>query len=138
MTRCTAKNSSLSDWRIDGLDSHSRVGSVALAAAGTAQTPFMPVFIEHEACGRSHGMMLCSESPDIHTVLGVETELQPAHDGARACEVRGGPASDVRYHDVVFLSTGDGLGYNLVHRRSLDVGVSIAYDLRRQERPDYR
>ena len=81
--------------------------------------------------------MFESDAPDIHAVLGAGMELHPAYDGSRAYRVRGGPAIDIRYHDVVFFSTGDGLGYNLVHRRGLEVGVSLAYDLGRKERLDY-
>jgi outer membrane scaffolding protein for murein synthesis (MipA/OmpV family) len=81
--------------------------------------------------------MFESDVPDIHAVFGAGTELQPAYDGARAYKVRGGPAMDVRYRDMVFLSTGDGLGYNFVHRRGLELGVSLAYDLGRKERLDY-
>jgi hypothetical protein len=81
--------------------------------------------------------MFESEAPEIHAVLGAGTELQPAYDGSRAYKVRGGPAIDVRYHDVVFISTGDGIGYNFVHRRGLEAGVSLAYDLGRKERLDF-
>lgn len=65
--------------------------------------------------------MFESEAPDIHAVLGAGLELQPAYDGSRAYRVRGGPAIDVRYHDVVFISTGEGIGYNFVRRRGLEV-----------------
>ena len=44
---------------------------------------------------------------------------------------------DVRWQDKAFVSTGDGVGYNLVHERGLQVGIGMAYDLGRKERADY-
>jgi outer membrane scaffolding protein for murein synthesis (MipA/OmpV family) len=81
--------------------------------------------------------MFESDAPDVHAVLGIGAEVQPAYEGSRAYRVRGGPAIDVRYKDVAFFSTGDGVGYNLVHRRGFEVGASLTYDLGRKERLDY-
>jgi len=81
--------------------------------------------------------MFESQEPDIHAILGMGADVQPAYEGSRAYRVRGGPIIDLRYKDVAFISTGDGVGYNLVHRRGLEVGVSLAYDLGRKERLDY-
>ena len=75
--------------------------------------------------------------PDIHAVAGVGAEVQPAYEGSRAYQVRGGPALDIRYRDMAFLSTGEGIGYNLIHRRGLELGLSVAYDSGRKERLDY-
>lgn len=107
-----------------------------LASAVHAQTP-SPLQEWQYSGGLILERMFESDIPDVHAVFGLGAELQPAYDGARAYKVRGGPAIDVRYHDIVFFSTGDGLGYNLVHRRGLEVGVSLAYDLGRKERLDY-
>lgn len=81
--------------------------------------------------------MFESDAPAFRAVIGLGSELQPAYDGARAYKVRGGPAIDIRFHDEVFFSTGDGLGINLLHRRGLEAGLSLAYDLGRKERLDY-
>jgi len=75
--------------------------------------------------------------PDIHAVAGLGAEVQPAYEGSRAYKVRGGPALDIRYRDMAFASTGDGIGYNLIHRRGLELGLSMAYDSGRKERLDY-
>jgi outer membrane scaffolding protein for murein synthesis (MipA/OmpV family) len=106
------------------------------SVAGHAQTP-SPLQEWQYSGGLILERMFESEAPDIHAVLGAGMELQPAYDGSRAYKVRGGPAIDVRYHDVVFISTGDGIGYNFVHRRGLEAGVSLAYDLGRKERLDF-
>src|SRR5882757_7756710 len=75
--------------------------------------------------------------PDIHAVAGLGAEVQPAYEGSRAYKVREGPALDIRYRDMAFASTGDGIGYNLIHRRGLELGLSMAYDSGRKERLDY-
>jgi outer membrane scaffolding protein for murein synthesis (MipA/OmpV family) len=81
--------------------------------------------------------MFESQEPDLHAVVGLGAEVQPAYEGSRAYRVRGGPAIDLRYKDMAFVSTGDGIGYNLIHRRGLEVGLSLAYDTGRKERLDY-
>jgi outer membrane scaffolding protein for murein synthesis (MipA/OmpV family) len=108
----------------------------SFAVVGHAQTP-SPLQEWQNSGGLILERMFESEPPEIHAVLGAGMEVQPAYDGSRAYNVRGGPAIDVRYHDVVFVSTGDGIGYNFVHRRGLEAGVSLAYDLGRKERLDF-
>jgi hypothetical protein len=46
--------------------------------------------------------------------LGLASELQPAYDGSRAYRVEGGPDINVYYRDIAFISTGDGIGYNIL------------------------
>jgi outer membrane scaffolding protein for murein synthesis (MipA/OmpV family) len=112
------------------------VAALGYSVAVHAQTP-SPLQEWQYSSGLILERMFESQVPDIDAVLGAGAEVQPAYDGSRAYRVRGGPAIDVRYKDVGFISTGDGVGYNLVHRRGLEVGVSLAYDLGRKERLDY-
>jgi len=112
------------------------VAAWAYSVAVFAQTP-SPLQEWQYSSGLILERMFESQVPDIHAVLGIGAEVQPAYEGSRAYRVRGGPAIDVRYKDLAFISTGDGVGYNLVHRRGLEVGVSLAYDLGRKERLDY-
>jgi outer membrane scaffolding protein for murein synthesis (MipA/OmpV family) len=112
------------------------VAMLACAVAGHAQTP-SPLQEWQYSGGLILERMFESEAPDLHAVVGTGMEVQPAYDGSRAYKVRGGPAIDVRYRDGIFVSTGDGIGYNLVHRRGLEAGASLAYDLGRKERLDY-
>lgn len=69
--------------------------------------------------------------------MGLASELQPAYDGSRAYRVEGGPDINVYYRDIAFISTGDGLGYNILRGDHFQVGVSMTYDLGRKVSQDY-
>jgi outer membrane scaffolding protein for murein synthesis (MipA/OmpV family) len=67
----------------------------------------------------------------------VAADLEPAYDGSRAYRLVGGPVIDIQYRDIAFASTGDGLGVNVLKGAYYRVGVSLAYDLGREERADF-
>jgi outer membrane scaffolding protein for murein synthesis (MipA/OmpV family) len=75
--------------------------------------------------------------PDWQVVLGTAAEVQPVYAGAAAYEVQGGPAINIEYRDIAFLSTGDGLGVNFLRGDHYRVGAALAFDLGRREREDY-
>jgi outer membrane scaffolding protein for murein synthesis (MipA/OmpV family) len=89
----------------------------------------------------SSGLILAGvfepDLPEFRVISGVGSAIQPVYDGSRAYRARGGAVIDVQFKDIAFISTGDGIGYNLVHKRGLQLGISIAYDLGRKERDDY-
>jgi outer membrane scaffolding protein for murein synthesis (MipA/OmpV family) len=105
-------------------------------AAGIAQTP-SPLQEWQYSSGLILARMFEPDLPELRVISGVGSELQPVYDGSRAYRVRGGPVVNVQFKDIAFISTGDGIGYNLVHQRGLQLGVSIGYDLGRKERDDY-
>jgi outer membrane scaffolding protein for murein synthesis (MipA/OmpV family) len=76
--------------------------------------------------------------PEWRRVLGVAAEVQPVYDGSRAMKVQGGPVINIRYKDVAYLATGEGLGYNVFRGDHYEVGVGVTYDLGRKEKDDYR
>ncbi len=75
--------------------------------------------------------------PEWRVILGAAAQVQPAYDGSRAYRVEGGPVINVRYRDIAFFSTGEGLGFNVLRGDHYQVGVAVAYDLGRQEKEDY-
>ena len=75
--------------------------------------------------------------PEWRVILGTAAQVQPAYDGSRAYRVEGGPVINIRYRDIAFISTGEGLGFNFLHGDHYQVGVAVAYDLGRQEKQDY-
>lgn len=75
--------------------------------------------------------------PKFRTITGLAAELQPAYDGARAYRLEGGPDVSVYYRDVAFISTGDGIGYNLLRGSHYQIGVSMGYDMGRHVSQDY-
>lgn len=76
--------------------------------------------------------------PKWRTVLGVASEVQPVYEGARAYRIQGGPVINIHYRDIVGISTGEGLTYNLLRGDHYQVGVGVTYDLGRKEREDFR
>jgi outer membrane scaffolding protein for murein synthesis (MipA/OmpV family) len=117
------------------------IGIVLIAAfvcpfAAHAQTP-SPLLEWQYSSGLILERMFAPPSADIHAVLGVGAEVQPVYEGSRAYRVRGGPVLDIRFRDVAYVSSGDGIGYNVVHRRGLEMGLGLGFDLGRKERLDY-
>jgi outer membrane scaffolding protein for murein synthesis (MipA/OmpV family) len=80
--------------------------------------------------------MFQPEMPTFRSVVGLGSELQPAYDGSRAYRVSGGPDVNIYYRDIAFISTGEGIGYNLLHGNHYQLGVSMSYDLGRRESQD--
>lgn len=101
-----------------------------------AQTP-SPLQEWQYSSGLILARMFQPELPEFRVIAGVGSAIQPVYDGSRAYRARGGPVIKVQFKDIAFISTGDGIGYNVVHKRGLQLGVSIAYDLGRKERDDY-
>lgn len=76
--------------------------------------------------------------PKWRTILGVASEVQPVYDGSRAYRVSGGPVFNIYYRDVWFITTGEGIGYNILRGDHYQAGLGITYDLGRKERNDLR
>ncbi len=101
-----------------------------------AQTP-SPLQEWQYSSGLILAGMFESDLPECRVISGLGSAVQPVYDGSRAYRVLGGPVIDVRFRDIAFVSTGEGIGYNVIHQRNLQLGVSIAYDRGRKERDDY-
>jgi outer membrane scaffolding protein for murein synthesis (MipA/OmpV family) len=74
--------------------------------------------------------------PRFRTILGLAAEVQPAYDGSRAYRLEGGPVINIHYRDIAFISTGEGLGYNLLRGDHYQLGIGVTYDLGRKEKDD--
>jgi outer membrane scaffolding protein for murein synthesis (MipA/OmpV family) len=74
--------------------------------------------------------------PQWRAILGAAAQVQPVYDGARAYRVQGGPAIDIRYRDIAYLSSGEGIGVNILRGMHYQVGVGLTYDLGRREKND--
>jgi len=101
-----------------------------------AQTP-SPLQEWQYSSGLILARMFDSEPPAFRVISGVGSAIEPIYDGSRAYRVRRGPVINLQFKDIAFISTGEGIGYNVVHKRGLQLGVGIAYDLGRKERDDY-
>jgi outer membrane scaffolding protein for murein synthesis (MipA/OmpV family) len=74
--------------------------------------------------------------PRWRTVLGVAGEVQPVYDGSRAYRGQGGPVINIYFRDIVFLTSGDGLGFNFLRGDHYQVGMGMTYDFGRKEQDD--
>jgi outer membrane scaffolding protein for murein synthesis (MipA/OmpV family) len=74
--------------------------------------------------------------PEWRTVLGLAAEVQPVYDGAQAYQLSGGPVINIHFRDIAFLSTGEGLGVNVLRGDHYQVGIGLTYDLGRKEKDD--
>jgi outer membrane scaffolding protein for murein synthesis (MipA/OmpV family) len=110
---------------------------VGISEPASAQTP-SPIQEWQYSSGILLERMFSATSPATQTILGLGAELEPVYSGSRAYRGRGGPMIDIQFQDKAFVSTGDGVGYNLLHKRGLQLGISVAYDLGRKERDDYQ
>jgi len=101
-----------------------------------AQTP-SPLQEWQYSSGLILARMFEPDLPEFRVISGVGSAIQPIYDGSRAYQALGGPVINVQFKDIAFISTGDGIGCNVVRKRDLQLGVSIAYDRGRKERDDY-
>jgi len=74
--------------------------------------------------------------PETTLLLGAGGEDRPLYDGAHNYRFVGGPIFDLRYRDIAFFSTGEGLGINLVRGTNLTAGLAVAYDFGRKSSDD--
>ena len=109
---------------------------LAHAPAALAQTP-SPLQEWQYSGGIILARLFEPDLPKWRTVLGVGGELQPVYDGAAAYHVDGGPVINIHYRDVAFISTGEGLGYNLLRGDHYQFGVGLTYDTGRPMSADY-
>src|ERR1035437_8946485 len=65
--------------------------------------------------------------PRYRTILGLAAEVQPVYDGSRAYRVEGGPVINIHYLDIAFISTGEGVGYNLLRGDHYQLGIALTY-----------
>jgi outer membrane scaffolding protein for murein synthesis (MipA/OmpV family) len=74
--------------------------------------------------------------PDWSVVLGIGAELKPLYNGADQYRVQAGPVINIRYSDIAFASTGEGLGVNIWRGDNYRFGVALGYDLGREVSED--
>lgn len=124
--------------RADGLIRHVLLLALMLLVCGRAaraQTP-SPLQEWQYSGGIILARLFEPHLPQWRTVLGVASELQPVYDGARAYRLSGGPDLFIYYRDVAFISTGEGLGYNVLRGDHYQFGLGMTYDLGRKESDD--
>lgn len=76
--------------------------------------------------------------PTWNISAGISYEQISRYPGASRSKPVVGPIVEVRYKDIAFASTAEGLGINFVSTKSYRAGVAITYDLGRNEDADAR
>lgn len=84
----------------------------------------------------SAGQLLrTSMMPSIPTwsvFTGLSGAYSPRYDGADQHRYQGGPTIEIRYKDIAFASTGEGIGVNIFRGKNYRVGTALAFDLGRR------
>jgi len=116
-----------------------RVGAaiLGLAVAGgswgdaKAQTPSPMNFWQFSA-----GQVLApygADAPDWTVIVGPAEVYRPEYEGSKHYELKTGAILNVRTSNGFFLSTGEGLGYDVFRGKNYRAGIAVAYDLGRND-----
>jgi outer membrane scaffolding protein for murein synthesis (MipA/OmpV family) len=108
---------------------------IAAIAPAQAQTP-SPLAEWQFSSGIQLQRMFEPVIPTWQTELGLGTQFAPVYAGAGRYSSQAGPVVDIRYKDIAFLSTGEGLGANLFSFRHIRFGAAVSYDLGRSPHVD--
>ncbi len=106
-----------------------------IPAPATAQTP-SPLAQWQYSTGITLEQMFEPQLPTWRISVGPAAIFQPRYDGADSYHVLAGPSIDIRYSDRFFLSTGEGLGVNVLTGPNWRMGMALAYDLGRRGADD--
>lgn len=74
--------------------------------------------------------------PEWKVVLGAGAEAKPIYDGAQPYRVQAGPVLNIRYRDIAFASTGEGVGINVLRGANYRMGFAAGYDFGRRDSDD--
>jgi outer membrane scaffolding protein for murein synthesis (MipA/OmpV family) len=108
---------------------------VCISPTAMAQTP-SPLQEWQYSGGVILSRLFEPDVPEFRRILGIASEVEPLYSGARADKVQGGPVISIYYRDIAFLTTGDGIGYNVFRGDHYQVGIAMAYDLGRSQQKD--
>jgi outer membrane scaffolding protein for murein synthesis (MipA/OmpV family) len=64
--------------------------------------------------------------------VGIGSTFEPRYTGADVYHTLVGPSLDIRYKDLAFFSTGEGLGVNVIQGQNWRASVALVYDLGRR------
>jgi outer membrane scaffolding protein for murein synthesis (MipA/OmpV family) len=109
--------------------------AVLAPAPAQAQTP-SPLAEWQYSSGITLEQMFEPKLPTWRIHLGPSASFQPRYDGSSRYRMLAGPSIDIRYKDRFFLSTGEGIGMNVLTGPNWRVGIGAAYDLGRREADD--
>lgn len=109
--------------------------AAATSPAAHAQTP-SPLGEWQYSAGVPLMKLFEPNQPTWLVSVGAGMAFQPRYAGSNRYRLLGGPNVDVRYRDLFFLSTGEGLGANVLRGPNWRVSLSVGYDLGRRSSDD--
>ena len=102
---------------------------VESSAPALAQTPSPLGFWQFSA---GQVLVPVEEAPAWRITVGPTYQIQPKYEGSQHYMFQPGLNFEVRYHERLYLSTGEGLGYDVLRGRNYRAGLGITYDLGRR------
>jgi outer membrane scaffolding protein for murein synthesis (MipA/OmpV family) len=109
--------------------------AVCTAPLALAQTP-SPLGEWQYSAGIPLVKLYRPNLPDWDVRVGVGSSFAPRYDGSDRYRTLVGPSMDIRYRDLAFASTGEGVGVNVVQGPNWRASISAVYDLGRRARDD--
>jgi outer membrane scaffolding protein for murein synthesis (MipA/OmpV family) len=109
--------------------------AVFTAPAALAQTP-SPLGEWQYSAGIPLEKLYQPKVPDWQLRVGIGSTFEPRYDGSDRYHILVGPSVDVRYRDLAFVSTGEGVGVNVIQGPNWRASISAAYDLGRRGHDD--
>ncbi|BCF92644.1 MULTISPECIES: MipA/OmpV family protein [Paraburkholderia] len=106
------------------------------APAAMAQTPSPLGEWQYSAGIPLEKLFQPTNRPDWEVRIGIGSTFEPRYDGSDRYHTLIGPSTDIRYKDLAFLSTGEGLGVNVLQGPNWRVSISAVYDLGRRAHDD--
>jgi outer membrane scaffolding protein for murein synthesis (MipA/OmpV family) len=76
------------------------------------------------------------EAPKWRIIVGPSAVYQPEYEGSDNFELKPGVALNIRYRGRLFLSGGEGFGYDVFRGRNYRAGAALSYDLGRDDDVD--
>lgn len=107
------------------------IACLGIALPAAAQTPSPLNFWQFSA-----GQVLApynDEGPKWLVLAGPSIVYQSKYEGSKGYELQPGAAIDIRYRGRLYLSTGEGIGYDIFRGKNYRLGAGIAYDIGRRD-----
>ena len=105
------------------------------ATAALAQTP-SPLGEWQYSAGIPLEKLYQPNVPDWQVRVGIGSTFEPRYDGSDRYHTLVGPSVDIRYRDLAFASTGEGVGVNVLQGPNWRMSISAVYDLGRRGHDD--
>lgn len=106
------------------------------ARVASAQTP-SPMQEWQYPGGIALQRLFAPKVPKWDVILGLATSVDPVYSGASQYHAGGGPVINIRYRDRLFVSTGEGLGVNVLAGKQYSVSLAVGLDLGRSMSSHY-